>query len=97
MEADNRTTPAISPSEIITTPSTGPQGPVPAPCPQGGIHRPAPQPPQYRRGNREGGRSDRSALARRTRLLVRSKPCGQSAESSEALGRRERPPRWRGL
>jgi hypothetical protein len=46
MEAENRTTPAISSSELITTPSTGPQGPVPAPCPQGGIHRPAPQPPQ---------------------------------------------------
>jgi tRNA G10 N-methylase Trm11 len=49
MEAENRTTPAISPSELITTPSTGPQGPVPAPCPQGGIPRPAPQPPQYPR------------------------------------------------
>jgi hypothetical protein len=60
MEAENRTTPAISPSEIITTPSTGPQGPVPAPCPQGGIHRPAPQPPQLA-GESEEGQPQRGA------------------------------------
>jgi phospholipid N-methyltransferase len=48
MEIDSRTpTPStISSSDSITGTSTGPQGPVPAPCPQGGIPRPAPLPPQ---------------------------------------------------
>jgi hypothetical protein len=54
MEAENRTTPAISPSDRVTTPSTGPQGPVPAPCPQGGIHRPALPPPQLAGKSGEG-------------------------------------------
>jgi hypothetical protein len=40
MEAENRTTPATTSSELITTPSTGPRGPVPALSPPEGGRSP---------------------------------------------------------
>ena len=94
----HNTTSQSSSSDHATDVRPDPEGPFRPSRPlEGGVHRPAPQPPQYPRGSREGGRSDRSELARPRRPSVRSRRSGQSAGSSEALGRSELPPRWRGL
>jgi hypothetical protein len=57
MEAQNRTTPAISSSELITTPSTGPRGPVPALSPLQWGRSPTRPSTSTVSGGKPGGRS----------------------------------------
>ena len=93
MEAQNRTTPAIFSRELITTPSTGPRGPVPALSPPQGGRSPTRPSTSTVSGGKPGGRSLRPyragaaeeiASAIQTLRAVRGKLRGAGAKRAAA-------------